>query len=713
MDDKRMKERITAAVEQRCETLAPDPFLAARVMRMAGNEGETKMKKKLSVGFVLCIVLMLLSLTAIAAVVLSGMELVEQEAVPTAQENDGEVRRNEMYSYKELVDVLAVAAENGISLEGSASIMEALAKGEGYYEEEVIMAICREAFGGLFYEWTVEQRHWYEEMMVQIGFQNENGYRLPGEGEMPSEEARALSRSLLLAEYGADLPLTDPAQYRIVEDFDSEGWYFTYYPKTLTAPEYHTFFAHDGSGAELHCTPQNWDTYTEQQLDNGIDSVYGYRTYTQHRWGLEGWYAFGQMLPAATRTDAWSEEYDGYLATAYLLPAEGDITENQAKTIALNDAGASYPLSKTLLLLGDGDQRIWKVTLSLLNAAGESETRSWEIDAATGDILHRMTFDESTLTWARYMLHSTYEAVRGEALTVERATELAIADLRQRISNPDFPFDDPDVYDVTVRQYRDGSRFSVIFNPKSLDYGRCYVWVNADGSTELNYAHLGPLNADNLHDRMGEIHGSSLTWDQSLWVQFDQLLDTLGEPLTFEGKLFAATSYPDASTVKLSLDDALDAVQADIGTRAEDPISWVLIGAEGDSHPVWKIRMGTWPANMLYEVDAMTGEVLDREIYVIQRDDFDHNMKMYTLRSTYMPAALAEFGPVRIAMELTVKSDFDVFSANEVIFMDSSCYAVTVEGMTVTFASIDGMHPSYRTTILDNGTDAVIERIDP
>ncbi|MBQ7850468.1 MAG: hypothetical protein IJ343_12140, partial [Clostridia bacterium] len=113
MDDRRMTERVHKAVEQRCEALAPDPFLAARVMRMAEEKGERQVKKKLSAGLVICIVLMLLSLTAIAAALLSGREIVEQQAVPAAQENDGEVRRNEMYSHEELLEVLRIAGENG------------------------------------------------------------------------------------------------------------------------------------------------------------------------------------------------------------------------------------------------------------------------------------------------------------------------------------------------------------------------------------------------------------------------------------------------------------------------------------------------------------------------------------------------------------------------------------------------------------------------
>ena len=709
MDDKRMTERIRKAVTQRCESLTPDPFLAARVMRMAESKGDIKVRKKMPAALVLCIVLMLMSLTAVAAVaLLSGQELVEQTAIPVAQQNDDHLRPNDIYSHEELKQMLQTAADNGIIVE-DASIMEALARGEGYYEEEVIMAICQEAFGGLYYEWTVEERHWYDQRLVEIGFRDEVYARLPGDGEIAPEEARALAVTLLEAEYGP-VQVSDPALYRVVEDFDEGGWYFNWYPRTLEGNEYGIHFSHDRSVVECRQEQLLWPPYSETGLDELIDRIYGYQTYSQRHWGLEGWYAFGQMLPAVVHTAAWDAEYDGYLATAYLLPGENDLTAAEARAIAVSDAGVEFPISTEMLLLGKADQRIWKVNMRLLNAAQEIETRSWEIDAKTGEILDRMTFDLATLDWARYMLHETYAELRSDQMTAEEAKQLAIADLRKRCNTPDLPLDDPEIYDITVRTVADGTRYSVIFNSKSLDYGRCFVWVNEDGTTELNYANLAPLNADNLSDRMGEVYGSCLTWDQSRWAELDRLLDTLGEPLTFEGKLYAATSYPEITAAKITLEDAVDAALRDLGTRSDDAISWVLIGDE--SHPVWKIRMGTFPANTLYEVDALTGEILDRELYVCQRNDFDHSMKMFTLRSTYMPAALAEFGPVRIAMELTVKAHFDAFSYDETVFMNKNCYEITVDGMTVTFKSIDEHLPSYRTTILDGGMDAVIEVFD-
>ncbi len=708
MNENRIRERIHSAVDRRCKALTPDPFLAQRVMRMAEEKGEMKVKKKLSVAMALCIVLVLLSLTALAAALLSGMEIIEQQAIPTAQGNDGEVRINDSYTYEELRAIVEMAMANGISLETEPRILLALARGEGYWEEETIMSICRVAFGGLYNEWSVEERYWYGEKMVEIGFRATNNCSLPGEGQIPADEARQLARTLLEAEYG-DLPLEDPALYRFTENFDEVGWYFNYYPRTTEGKEYRIHFSHDRNVVETSCEEVLVTPYTENHLTDVINRVYGYRTYSQNYWGLEGWYAFGQLLPQAERSSGWNSEYDSYLATTYLMPCDGDLTAAEARAIVTADTGATYPAFDQTLLMSDGVHRFWKVTM-YLPGKGEWDwlCHAWEIDAATGEILTRVDLTDAE-AYARYIPHSVYLRFAPEPAVImsdDDAQAAAIAALHREFGNDTLPFGDPAVFTVSIRTRGDNGRL-VIFTPLTVDYARCAVLVAPDGTTKLQYGNADPLTADNLNDRMDDVYGSLLSWDQSIWVEFDQRLDGLGEPATFEGRLFVATSYPDASTVNISLDKALDIVQLDLGNVADEALSWVLIDAE--PNPVWKIRMSTFPANTLYEVDAMTGEVVDREIYVCQNPDFDHDMKMFTTRRTYMPAALAEFGPVRVAMELTVKAHFDDFSWDETIFMDPARYTVTVDGMTVTFTSVDGTRPSYRCTLLEGGMDAEIE----
>ena len=66
MKDEQIRTQIHQAVDAHAEHLRTDPFLAQRIMNQE-RTGETVVKKRLSVGLVLAIVLMLLMATALAA----------------------------------------------------------------------------------------------------------------------------------------------------------------------------------------------------------------------------------------------------------------------------------------------------------------------------------------------------------------------------------------------------------------------------------------------------------------------------------------------------------------------------------------------------------------------------------------------------------------------------------------------------------------------
>ena len=722
MDEKRLAESITRAVEGHCAHLHADPFLAQKVIREANRKEPVIVKRKMKFGVALALILMLLTATAVAAVLLTGMEVIEQEAVPLAQGNDGEVRPVEEYTYEELQSIILIAQENGIFLDDDTSVMRALRMGEGYSEEETIMALCREAFGGLFYEWTVEERYWFQDMMIEIGWATENHYPLPGANDMPSEEARALAVETIRKHYGADVPVDDPALYRCIEEYYTDAadgpktpfWSFRFLPRTLDATVFNVTIDAQGEWVDHYQqAAYSWEDYTEATLENCVDDVYNYRKSGSGMisWEYDAWYAFGQKLPGAKHSEDWDEEYDGYLASTYLLPGEGDLTKKQARDIAFADAGVKDYTSVTELLLGRGDQRIWKISFNTAEKTGKIQLLSYEIDSVTREILRK---DDLTgeMTWARYMLNETYESVKpddSDIMTPEKAVEIAVKTLHDHFNDDTIPYMDESIYEINARYNANSDRYTVLFNVKQLGYGRANVTVKADGTTLLIFANPCGLNGDTLFECYDDLYGSCFDWDQSRWVEFGQAMQQY-EPTTFEGKLFKQTTYVDASTVKLSRDDALDIVWKD--AQAEH-ISAILIDAE--PNPVWKVRASTDPVTTLYEIDAMTGEILDKELYYIQMSNFDHNMKMYTLRKDYMPAALAEFGVERVAMELCVKAypdEFEQYGDSPDVFTNKSAYAAQVDGMTVTFAARDSRNPSYRVTVAEDGMSAKVEKID-
>lgn len=221
MNDERIRAQIQQAVDHHARHLRPDPLLAQRIMAQEKMKG--KKMKKISIGLAFAIVLLLLTATALAVALLSAKEVVEQVAVPMAQGNDKDWRVETRFTPDQLAAFIQACNENGIDLDENNAIMEALRNGEGYDEEEAIMAVCRVAFGGVYGEWTIAERYWFQKMMVEIGFASEVDEELPGPDDLTEEDARARMLAAIREKYGEELALEDNALYEWQISYFAEG----------------------------------------------------------------------------------------------------------------------------------------------------------------------------------------------------------------------------------------------------------------------------------------------------------------------------------------------------------------------------------------------------------------------------------------------------------------------------------------------------------
>lgn len=172
MNHEKMREHVHTGIDRQCASLTSDPYRVQRVLNKAHEVPETGglfVKKKMSVGLIALIALLLLSLTAVAIELLTGMQIIEHFAVPMAQENDSEPYMQENYTHDELAQLIQTLSENGITLDEGSIIQKALASGHGYWEKDTIREICNATFGPDPGAWTLEQKHWYGEMMTAIG----------------------------------------------------------------------------------------------------------------------------------------------------------------------------------------------------------------------------------------------------------------------------------------------------------------------------------------------------------------------------------------------------------------------------------------------------------------------------------------------------------------------------------------------------------------
>ena len=158
MKDKKLEQQIQHSLNAELSGLNTTSWQRDQFFENA--TGGYKVKRKLSYGLVLAIVLLLAAATAVAVALLSPKEVVEQVAVPMAQENDPDWRVNMEFSAEELETFIRKANEIGIEIDDSHPLMEALRNGDGYDEEEAIMEVCRQAFGGHYRTWTRKARPW-------------------------------------------------------------------------------------------------------------------------------------------------------------------------------------------------------------------------------------------------------------------------------------------------------------------------------------------------------------------------------------------------------------------------------------------------------------------------------------------------------------------------------------------------------------------------
>lgn len=135
--------------------------------------------------------------------------------MPTAQSN-----AQENYTYEDLQNLLRTLNENGITLDEGSTLMQAFKAGHGYWEKDTIDEICRTAFGRNQGLWTLEQKHWYGEMMTGIGAWGRNIWLLPEGEEISLSEARALAVKTLEDAYGAELPAESNEDWEVYETFE-------------------------------------------------------------------------------------------------------------------------------------------------------------------------------------------------------------------------------------------------------------------------------------------------------------------------------------------------------------------------------------------------------------------------------------------------------------------------------------------------------------
>lgn len=307
----------------------------------------------------------------------------------------GEIKTiNDSFSHEELSRIVALAEENGITL--SDNIRKAIEKGEGYWEEEVIMSLAKSQFGPYPGQWTLEQQWWFEETMIAIGFHERNCCLIPREGDLTYEEAYAKAIDYLSAEGWVPDPalLDDRTKYSLWRSYQcvlpEDGgsgvpeWNFIFEPKDVDLPTLSVLMNQQGGLEGIGRMPG----VAEQLAEGNLRSAEVKDRFTTVYGSLPGWTpeVFVRYVDVLRQTDLSqaSKGIRAFAATQYCLPPEGALTPDQAIGIAMQAVPLEdVRIGGTYCFEVDGRVR-WKVTL----ASGSQRISDMvELDALTGEIL--------------------------------------------------------------------------------------------------------------------------------------------------------------------------------------------------------------------------------------------------------------------------------------------------------------------------------------
>lgn len=373
------------------------PSLRVDIVRKA--RGEIKVKKKLSVGLALMIILTLLVAGAVAAVILSIRQIVEEKAIPMANQYEGE-----LYTAEDTDAILQLAEENGIELSQpvKAQIQKALDQGEGYFKEEMLMALAKAEFGENPAAWTLEQQKWFDDVCIAVGLISEPEKAMPTGGEDAKLSIVQAATDYIHQTYATDAPLDDPSKYEIgvqyinglYNDYKGLYWAVDYLPLYLEGAEYWVYLREDGSllGDAVFSGLNNASTVFD------ILDAYTRIFSMADTWSQSTLRSFRDA--AIQSADTNSRAYLCLAQTKYPDIPENAISREQAHSIAAKYVGYDEQLSRSqMFFIGDKPNPVWKVRIIL-----DADQWSLEIDCITGEVKSALLLDDLHSGWWMQMV---------------------------------------------------------------------------------------------------------------------------------------------------------------------------------------------------------------------------------------------------------------------------------------------------------------------
>jgi len=360
MDDHNQVERIRHAVDTRLSGLEGDPWMMQRVLSNA--KGETKVKKKLSVGFVLVMVLVLATVAALAAVTWNA--LYEKTI-----EKEGQSGLIQFWSTSDKVALVDWMVEAGAKLDDAKVVQ--LHDGSLSEEQQgaLAMELIRDYFPardgiltsvdiiakekGPIENWSLEDKAWFSKMLEKYQPEEVGSVNLLPDGDdITQEQAIEIMYAYYEKQYG--LTRNDFDETKMTVSFSENTW-------------------DDGSGPERLQT-WNMDLWLKNDSDHPMsiailpdgtvkqangpyiaswrDEWYSMLT-ADDFWTIQGLHHFEQKWKSQVETllangEEVPKDLQYLVSLRFGLPKNDDITRNEAYSYA-EDAILNSGFSQTYL----------------------------------------------------------------------------------------------------------------------------------------------------------------------------------------------------------------------------------------------------------------------------------------------------------------------------------------------------------------------------
>ena len=414
-----MKNKIKRAMDAHLSCLhATDASRAAILSRVQGG---IKVKKKLSLGLILALTLTLIVIGALAAVLLTHKEFVDQVLSPKASEN-----ASESWTQEEMNQILRIARENGVSLDE-----EALAWISGKdvnYKEEIMRLFAKAELGFYPSTWSIEDQAWYDQVLVDSGLSDQRMRFVPEGDEIPQQKALEIVHAYIRDNFDVNAAVTDTALYRrhivyqsYYDNPYSKGrqWVIEYEPLDHAHSYYSFILLSDGTVKDARREPGPLEEGGPGPTPIEVQDMYQQDYGVPSGWSMETWISFQSALAESAKRNEYSQSsaVGSILRQKYALPEDTSIPREAAIDAARPAiAAAGGPDEKALaenhlaygVYLISDQGPVWKISFFCqAHGCGLTRAHMAEVDARTGQVL-RTEENKRTDPWhIPYVLSGT------------------------------------------------------------------------------------------------------------------------------------------------------------------------------------------------------------------------------------------------------------------------------------------------------------------